>query len=182
MKQAIFLLLVATLSACGGLPKQGKAPAQYDFGISSNSPSTIELRLSNVEAPTDLHSTDMRYRLAYQNDARLFAYTENRWAAAPAALVTHRLQQRWLSNGNKPCSLQITLETFDQVFNTVASSHALVQLHVNLQNKGKSSTTVINAEQPSSSPDAAGGAAALIKATDEALGKAVDWANAQECK
>jgi uncharacterized lipoprotein YmbA len=182
MKQVIFLLLVATLSACGSLPKQGAAQAQYDFGITATAPSTIEFRIGSVESPSGLSSNDMRYRLAYQNPTQLFAYTESRWVAAPAELVTRRLQQRWLSNGNKPCSLQITLETFDQVFDTAASSRAVVQLRTSLQNKGKLNTTLINVEQASISADAAGGAAALIKATDEALGKTVEWANAQECR
>ncbi|MFM9912750.1 MAG: hypothetical protein ACKVN9_04375 [Methylophilaceae bacterium] len=182
MKQVIFLLFVMTLSACGSLPKQGAAPAQYDFGISPTTSSSVEFYLGNVTAPAGLDDSDMRYRLAYQNPTQVFAYTESRWAATPAALVARRLQQRWLSTNALPCSLNLTLEVFDQVFDSTNSSHAIVRLRANLQHKGKVSTTLIDLEQKSPSADARGGVAALITATDAALDKAVSWANDQECK
>lgn len=189
MKQRTSLLsgsLMLLLSACGSLPKPGAAPALYDFGIPPAVTATpIPIRLVRVEAIPGLEGFDMRYRLAYQNPAQVFAYTESRWAAPPADLVAQRLRQQGFSPAALPCGLRVTLETFDQVFDRLTTSRALVSLRADLINGAGRNTlshsTQIVSEHPTSSADARGGVTALATATDEAIEKLVVWVNQQEC-
>lgn len=190
MKQRTTLLLVSLmllLSACGSLPKPGAAPALYDFGIPPTVVTTpIAIRLARVEAIPGLEGFDMRYRLAYQNPAQVFAYTESRWAAAPADLLAQRLRQQGFSSTITPCNLRVTLETFDQVFDSPASSRAIVRLRADfVSGRGpntQSHTTQIVAESPAHSADARGGVTALASATDTAIEKLVGWVKQQQCE
>ncbi len=190
MTQRTILLLgslMLFLSACGSLPKPGTAPALYDFGIPPAASATpIPIRLARVEAIPGLEGFDMRYRLAYQNPAQVFAYTESRWAAAPADLLAQRLRQQGFSAAITSCSLRVTLETFDQVFDSPAASRAIVGLRADLvSGRGattQSQTTQIVVESPAHSADARGGVAALASATGAAIEKVVEWATQQQCE
>ncbi len=190
MSQRIYLLLLlALLSACSGLPKPGAQPALYDFGMiantNMNNPDTIRIRLGHVEASPGLDGHEMRYRLAYQDPARVFAYNESRWAILPADLIAQRVQNRWAPSSDAKCSLNITLNIFDQVFDSPGSSRGVVQLRAELVNgNGHNSpriSTVITVEKTSASADAKGGVAALTSATDEAITKLKTWVDAQQC-
>ncbi|MCE9633382.1 MAG: PqiC family protein [Methylophilales bacterium] len=178
--------LILLLSACGGLPKPGAAPALYDFGIApAFSESVVPVKLARVEALPGLESFDMRYRLAYQNPNQLYAYTQNRWGAAPADLLAQRLRHMGFSPAASQCDLRVILETFDQVFDTAASSRGVVSLRAELitgiGRQSKTLTTLITTEAPASSADAKGGVAALEIATDKAIEKLKMWVTQQEC-
>lgn len=186
MNQRISLLLLLVLvSACSGLPKPGAQPALYDFGMIANKQDTIPAKLGHIDASPGLDGHEMRYRLAYQDPARVFAYNESRWAILPADLIAQRVQNRWAPGSDAKCSLNITLEIFDQVFDSPASSHGVVQLRAELVNgNGHSSpreSTVIAVEKPGASADAKGGVTALTSATDEAITKLKAWVDAQQC-
>lgn len=173
------------LGACGSLPKPGVAPALYDFGISPAATATvIPVKLTRVEAIPGLEGVDMRYRLAYQNPTQVFAYTESRWAAAPADLLAQRLRHRGFSS-TSPCNLHVTLESFDQLFDSPSSSHVFVSLRADIiSGRGAhtlSDSTQITAKSPTGSADARGGVTALATAADEAIGKLVEWVKQQEC-
>lgn len=180
------LLLGLMLSACGSLPKPVAAPALYDFGIApAVSESAVPVKLNRVEAIPSLESFDMRYRLAYQNPHQVFSYTQNRWSAAPADLLAQRLRHHGFSPAASPCNLRVTLETFDQVFDTAASSRGVVSLRAELVpgigRQAKTLNTLITTEAPASSADAKGGVAALASATDAAVEKLKGWVMQQEC-
>lgn len=186
MKPLFVFSLTAILSACGSLPKPGQAPALYDFGISPEAQSApVAVKLTRVEAAPGLESLAMRYRLAYQNPAQVFTYTESRWAAAPADLLAQRLRQQGFSPAASPCTLRVTLETFDQVFDSSTSSHGIVALRAELiADSGRQSTaqtTWINAKAAALTTDAKGGVAAITAATDEAAKKLGNWVKDQAC-
>jgi len=179
-------ILTLLLAGCGSLPKAGPAAAQYDFGIPSAQPTAAQprLRLAGVEAAPGLEGSEMRYRLAYQNPARVFAYTESRWAAPPDKLIAQRLEQRLLPAGAAPCKLRVTLESFDQVFDAPGNSRGVVRLFATLteqKSRNPAAQTSITAEHASPSADARGGVAALTAATDDAIARLLTWATA-ECQ
>jgi cholesterol transport system auxiliary component len=184
MKKLTTAALTLLLIGCGGLGKAGPQAALYDFGIPSGEPTAAQprLRLGSVEAAPGLEGSEMRYRLAYQNPARVFAYTESRWAAPPDKLIAQRLEQRLLPAGSAPCTLRVTLDTFDQVFDKPDSSRGVVRLLASLSQGGARGPAVqssIAAEQATPSADARGGVAALTAATDNAIAQLLAWAKAE---
>jgi cholesterol transport system auxiliary component len=187
MSQRISLLLLLTLlGGCGGLPKPGAPPALYDFGIAAtNNQEAVPVRLGRVEAAPGVDGHEMRYRLAYQNPARVFAFNESRWATLPADLVAQRIQSRWVSGSDTKCSLHLTLDVFDQVFESPTTSRGVVQLHAELANGSSHNaprvSTVVTVEKPSNRADAKGGVAALTAATDEAITQLKGWVETQKC-
>ena len=188
MKQRTSLLLASLLillSACGSLPKLGAAPALFDFGIAPTTTATpVAVKLARVEAIPGLEGYAMRYRLAYQNPAQVFAYTESRWAATPADLLAQRLRYQGFAPTTAECSLRVVLETFDQVFDSSTSSRAVIGLRADLVGIGrdaKTFSTQIIKEKAADSADAKGGVAALTAATDEAIAELKGWVEAQKC-
>ncbi|HEY7987135.1 MAG TPA: hypothetical protein VIE17_09465 [Methylophilaceae bacterium] len=186
MKQCVLLLLwLALLSACSGLPKQGPQPALYDFGIATANQEAIAVKLGHIEASPGVDGHEMRYRLAYQNPTRVFAFNESRWSMLPADLIAQRIQNRWAPSSDAKCNLNITLDTFDQVFDGPSTSRGLIQLHAELVNGNSHNSprvsTVIKAEKPSPSADAKGGVVALTEASDEAIAELKAWVDKQNC-
>jgi cholesterol transport system auxiliary component len=185
MKKLTTAVLTLLLIGCGGLPKVGPQAALYDFGITPGETTVARphLRLAGIEAAPGLEGTEMRYRLAYQNPARVFAYTESRWAAPPDKLLARRLEQRLLSAGSAQCTLHVTVETFDHVFDTPDRSRGIVRLLATLSEGGVRSLAVqtsVATEQAAQSADARGGVAALTTAADNAIAQLLTWA-AAEC-
>lgn len=187
MKRLTIAILILLLTGCGGLPKVGQQAALYDFGITPNeAPIAIpQLRLAGVDAAPGLDGNDMRYRLAYQNPARVFAYTESRWVASPDKLLARRFEQRLQPTGSAQCALHITLEIFDQVFDTPDSSRGIVRLHASLADgagrHAASRTMLASAEHSATTADARGGVIALTAAADDAFAQVMDWARGQAC-
>jgi cholesterol transport system auxiliary component len=186
-RRFMLLGLALLVVACGGLPKPGLAPALYDFGIApASSAGAIPIRLARIEAVPGLEGFDMRYRLAHKNPAQVLAYTESRWAAAPADLLAQRLRHQGFSPAASPCNLRVIVETFDQVFDSPNSSRGVVSLRAELiegsGRQSKISTTSISTEAPAASADAKGGVTALAGATDQAIGKLKEWVNTQGCE
>ena len=185
MKRTVALTLLL-LTGCGSLPKAGSQAALYDFGIDAPAagPTVSQLRLANVAAAAGLTGSDMRYRLTYQNPTQVFFYTESRWIAPPAKLLARHFEQRLAQNNSAQCTLQITVETFDQVFDTPFSSRGIVKLQASVFEGGRraaSSTLLANAERPAATADARGGVTALIGAADDAFTQIVDWAATLPC-
>lgn len=186
MKKLTTAALTLLLIGCSGLPKAGPQAALYDFGITPGEATFAlpRLRLTGVEAAPGLEGTEMRYRLAYQNPARVFAYTESRWAAPPDKLLARRLEQRLLSAGSAQCTLHVTVETFDQVFDTPDRSRGIVRLLATLSEgmvRSLAVQTSIATEQAAHSADARGGVEALTTAADNAIAQLFAWA-ATECR
>lgn len=176
-------LLAGSLPACvGGKPKP--SPAVYDFGLISAKDATTmpetKVQIDHVTAAESLNSNRIRYRLNYQNPARVFSYTESRWAALPAELLSAKLRassKTILAN----CSLKLQVEAFDQVFDSETASHGVIQLGAILSD---TRTRAVIAKERfeetavAPTPDAKGGVAALNQASSAAISKVLNWGNA----
>lgn len=186
------VLVFLLVSACAaGRP----APPQttYDFGLSAT-PVAAHPRLSGslaiaaVSAPAALSGTGIIYRLAYENAARPEIYSQSRWAAPPAALLTQRLQQKLAgiaaggviqaSDGVQADKLlRVELEQFSQVFGAPDKSRALVQMRASLID-AKTSDLIAQADfhaQRRADPNAAGAAHGLRGASDAVFDEMAQW-------
>ncbi len=179
----VTLIAVVFLAGCGSLPKPGPQAALYDFGfVPAAVAERSKVRLTAVEAASGLAGDEMRYRLGYQDPARVFWYTESRWAASPAKLLMRRFSQRLPQDGSARCALQLVVETFDQVFDTPQQSRGVVRLQARLLGGGKPGaplTFLASADSATPTADARGGVAALTAAADAAFGQALAWAGTQ---
>jgi ABC-type uncharacterized transport system auxiliary subunit len=170
------------------MPKMGPQAALYDFGVAANPTATAlpNVRLGYVRPAPGLEGSDMRYRLTYKNPAQVFAYIESRWIAPPDRLLQRRMEQRLRTTGVAQCALNVTVDAFDQLFDTPTSSRGVVQLRATLTKgvgqKAIVQTTQVNVEHAAASADAPGGAAALDAASAEAVTGVLDWVSAQDCK
>lgn len=187
MKKLITPLFFLALAGCGSLPKAGPQAAIYDFGIPAKTAMiALPVRLVTFQAAPGLEGSEIRYRLAYKNPAQVFAYTESRWLAAPDKLLQRRMEQRLQTTGAAPCSLQVTVEAFDQIFDTPASGRGVVQLRATLvKGIGRQAlmqTTQVNAERAAASSDAQGGVAALDGASEQAVAGVLGWVAGQDCR
>lgn len=179
---AIGALLSLAAAGCSVLPPAPPAPVHFDFGplpppaAPAGSPATVQ-----VTAPPWLDGTAMLYRLAYGDSARLASFRDSRWAAAPAALLEERLRQRLGRTGGAQAglTLRLALEEFGQVFDAPARSRAVVRLRATLLEAGTGRVlrqAAFAEEAAAESADAAGGARALVVASDAASVRAMEWA------
>lgn len=186
MKQALTVTFLLVLAACGGLPKPARPPALYDFGLKPAEAATMSLpvRLDEVEAAPGLEGSALRYRLAYRDPARVYAYVESRWIAAPAQLLAQRIGQRLRTSPGAACHLHIKLENFDQIFDNPTTSVGQVQLDARLFMPGSTPPLAqirLEKARPAPSADAQGGVLALTQAADEAVSSLLEWARTQAC-
>ncbi|MGB7815643.1 MAG: hypothetical protein WBL28_04745 [Methylotenera sp.] len=182
MRPLLILLFITLLGGCVA-NKSRPSPAVYDFGLaaaSANEPQTAtQFLIEDISAPESFNNNRIRYRLNYENAARVYSYTESRWLAPPAELLTHRL--RMLVNatsGAQNCTLKIQLATFDHVFDSPDASKGVIILFAELVNtKTRKSVMSQRIEESvvASSQDAKGGIAALKSAGDKALINTLAW-------
>lgn len=178
-------LTLSSLVACVSINKTKQNIAVYDFGLSlpseGNQQISSNLRLEEPIAVASLNHHKIRYRLNYQNPARVFFYAESRWAATPSELLSNKLSQMInIVKTSKTCILKIQIETFDHVFQTAASSDGIVQLNaVAIEKKSQMiiASQLMTESVASSSPDAKGGTIALQQASENALKKVISWGN-----
>ncbi|OGV76364.1 MAG: hypothetical protein A3I83_05470 [Methylotenera sp. RIFCSPLOWO2_02_FULL_45_14] len=178
-------LIISGLVACVGVNKIKQNIVIYDFGLSvpneNNQQITSKILLEEPVAAESLNHNKIRYRLNYQNPARIFFYTESRWAANPSELLSSKLNTliNVVSNPMN-CSLRLKIEAFDHVFQTATISEGVVQLSALLVEKKSNeiiSNQLITASIAASTPNAQGGTAALNQASEIALKKAIAWGN-----
>ncbi|MFA6179520.1 MAG: ABC-type transport auxiliary lipoprotein family protein [Candidatus Methylopumilus sp.] len=185
MKNLTLMLLLTTLVACAGPGKTVQNIAVYDFGLPAQAgqPLAVKVAVDEVTAADAVNHQQIRYRLNYDNPSRVYSYTESRWAATPAELLTGRLASL-IQQDAKPsaCALKLKVEVFDHVFSSPAASAAVVQLSAVLWDKKARkvvATQAIAASEVAPTANARGGAKALAQASENALLKAVAWANAE---
>lgn len=113
---ATALLALMLTAGCNVLPTPPPAPARHDFGPAPDMrvPIPASIRLTGVEAPDWIDSTDILYRMLAKDPTRLRRYADNRWAASPRQLIGARLQRAGLGNYPTPTARYgLTLELTD---------------------------------------------------------------------
>jgi len=185
MRLFILVLTSGILSACVGLNKTAPNMAIYDFGLpnvsESNQLITSRIPLEEITSAEGLNHNKIRYRLNYQNPARVFFYSESRWASTPSELLTGKLSAL-SSAASQPanCSLKLKIEAFDHVFQSGDISEGIVQLNVTLIEKISKraiASELITESTAATSPNAQGGTSAVQTASKNALAKAINWGN-----
>jgi cholesterol transport system auxiliary component len=195
------LLSLAVLAGCSALPDKPMPQVMYDLGqpsaaAAAPAPDRTPLLLPELEARGILESTDLLYRLAYDDPHQVRPYAFARWSAPPSQLVRQRLRDvlgrdravldssaaAALSRrgGAAPPVLRVELEEFDQVFDSTTASRGVVRLRCTLlENTGGGERLVAQRsfvlERPAPSADAAGGVRALTAATEAAAVDIAAW-------
>ncbi|XAH24132.1 ABC-type transport auxiliary lipoprotein family protein [Xylophilus sp. GW821-FHT01B05] len=196
-------LLAAALAGCSALPDRPTRPVLYDFGPGqvAPQPQTREanlppLALADIDTSGLLDSAAVMYRLAYADAQQLQPYALARWTLPPSQLVSQRLRQRLGErravldvddsaslkrvDGKLPNILRLQLEEFSQIFDSPSQSSGVVRLRATLVENTPEGDRLIAqrlvlARQPAPTADAAGGAKALVAATDDAAQQISDW-------
>lgn len=187
--------LAATLllGACA-LPERPPAPVLYDFGPAAVPAAAATPRpplALRVQASPALDSHAMLYRLAYADAQQLRAYTQSRWAMAPAELLQQRLRDglgrhyALVQPGAAGARLLlIEVEEFSQVFSAPAESSGLLRLRVTVLQSGSAGEQLLGQREwqlqhPAASADAAGGVRALNAASAALVPELVQWLQTQ---
>ena len=172
MKKTAALLTAFLLAACGGAA--APEPRSYDLGLDAPAARLPPVRIGTERAIAPFDGTDMQYRLAYRNAAEVAAYANSRWAAAPAELFRKQLQRAAAESGK--CALAVELQEFTQVFTARDASEARLELRATLSSGAARQFSVA---EPNAGADAIGGAAALARASNRAVGEIATWVAAQ---
>ncbi len=189
-------LLTATLLSACALPERAPAPQRYDFGpplatTSVSSPNLHPVLALRVQGSPALDSTAMLYRLGYADAQQLRAYSQARWAMAPAELLQQRLREGLgrsfalpPSGEAAPRVLHIELEEFSQLFTATQESSGLLRLRASLLQRTAGGEQLLaqrdwQVQQPAPSADAAGGVRALNAATGTMVTELVQWLQMQ---
>ncbi|GCB06119.1 ABC-type transport auxiliary lipoprotein family protein [Ralstonia sp. SET104] len=183
---ALFAVAVLSLlAACSSAPV---APtALYDFGLAPAATAGARLptalRVADVAGPGWMDGNAIYYRLAYAQSQRTDAYANSRWVESPVNLFDARLRNAAAARGHvvgyptpDVPSLRVELVDFSQVFDRPEASRGVVRLRATVSlARGVIDQRVVQADAPAPSPDAAGGVAALTRASDQAIGEVLDW-------
>ena len=189
---AKMLAVLALASACAGCSMTpGPAPVttNYDFGPVPPGQPAQRLRqpllIADVSAPAWLDSSQIYYRLTYQDAARPQAYADSRWVMSPAALFTNRLRARLAASAEivQPgdgaragYALRIEMDEFIQTFDAPGKSRAVVRVRASiLANRSLVAQQSFSSDRPAQTPDAEGGVRALIGASDEVIDQVAGW-------
>jgi cholesterol transport system auxiliary component len=204
--QALVLVpALLLLAGCAGAPSG--TVATYDFGLDpapSASIPALAARVANVEviSPGWLSTSDIVYRLAYQDVDRVHVYNHSRWIAAPAELIRERARVRVAAEtSGDPGSvagaamseaagkeetpqfaLRIELLEFSQVFRSPQASAGLVRVHASLVERrsgGMLAERTFSVEREAPSANAQGAVGALGRASDAMISQVFAWAEQQ---
>ncbi len=165
------------LVACAANPRAGDV-VHYDFGSSGAggtawpvSPGAVE-----VQAASWLAGPAMHYRLGFAEPLRRQSYAGSRWAAAPAELLESALRRRLAAVDPNArgagCRLQLVLDEFEQRFDDLQNSQAVIELRAQLVPARGGESLVrrgFRSARPAATADARGGAGAARDAV-QALG------------
>jgi len=171
-KTVALLAAIVVLAGCGGAA--APEPRTYDLGLEAPGAKLPPVRIGTVRAAPPFDGTDMQYRLAYRNAAEIAAFTASRWAAAPAELFRKQLQRAAAESGK--CTLAVEIQEFTQVFSAKDASEARLELRASLSSGAARQFAVV---EGNAGADAVGGAAALARAANRAVGEMGGWIAAQ---
>ncbi len=188
-KKLLLALTTLMLTACSF---GGHAPAQTVFDLGAARPALQPTALpplvvAAANVPSWLDSSDMLYRLNYADERQLHSYANSRWAAPPLQLFEQRLKMRLAEAGGHVLSptdsaqnvtlvLHVDAEDFTQQFDRADHGSGRIALRVSLFEGRKLVTQAsITEQEDAPSPDAAGGARALSRASDLAIADIIRW-------
>lgn len=182
-RNVMMIGLILTLSGCVGVGKGHSSNAVYDFGFTIDKSSlTSVVPVQDIGRKVPLDNRHIRYRLAYDNVARVYFYADSHWSTTPAELLTQKLKEIAAKPTQENCSLQIELEIFDHVFDTKLESKGVALLMATLMQK-KTRTVIASQlfkeEVTANTADARGGVAALSQAGMKAINNIILWSNQQ---
>lgn len=186
MKNTALLLAAAVLAGCS-VPN--RPPVEnYDFGIPEQRPAgaTADVFVADVRAAEWLGTSEMLYRLEYQDPRVLRPYGGSRWAGTPAAMLTSRLREgvgNGLSARGKQtrCTLTLFLSEFSQVFKGEQDSRVVMHLRATLVVSGSAEREKVRdlrLERRAPTPNAAGQAAAFAEVVKSAADELNAWVDA----
>ena len=186
-------MMCGALAACS-LGQKTEQPATYDLGAPRSQPAAkpaiaAVLYLPEATAPAWLHGPGIVYRLNYENPPRPQPYALSRWTAAPAALLTERLRNRFAAAAAKGIVtgadgvradylLRVELEDFSQSFDAPNASRVSLQARVSLVSLATRMLVAQRAfavEQAAPTPDAPGAVTALSAASEEFVEGVLRW-------
>ncbi|MDR0997261.1 MAG: PqiC family protein [Zoogloeaceae bacterium] len=173
MKLAFLLAATLTLAACVSAPSAPQAEQRrYDLGIAlqdASPPWRIGVFADGAFGKA------MRYRLNYANPNEVREYAYAFWADRPERLLAQALSARLAAPGD--CRLDLSLERFEQVFNSPQTSFGLITATATLRGKARAGaqTRRFSVSQPAPTPDAAGGVAALSTAAETLAERLRQW-------
>lgn len=189
----IFLII---LSSCNVLPNRAPPLKRHDFGPLPQvrqqdiATATINFLFEGVRAPTWLDTTEIRYRLLYQDPTRLRAYAYHQWIASPVALIEHRLRE-WLikfsqeeklgSTAVPSHQLNLELNTFEQIFDSPNTARAVIRLRAVLIPTNQAGSVVEQdfIVQRQCPPHVQGAITTLAALVDTILQDILQWAGPQ---
>ena len=163
--------IVVALAGCGGAA--APEPKTFDLGLEPPSSALPAVRVGSVRAAAPFDGTDMQFRLAYRNAAEIAPFANSRWAATPAEMFRKQLQRA--SRGDGKCTLSVEIQEFTQVFAAQGQSAARIELRGSVGAASRQFTVVEN----NAGANAEGGAAALARASNRAIGEIADWIGSQ---
>lgn len=191
-------VLVLLLTGCSSLtgtqasklyPQRYTLPAVAAESSSSSPQLPIVLAVAPVAAPRWLNSPGMVYRLAYDMQSRLAAYSRSRWAGPPASMVGQTSKDALADSGLfkavtdagagvADIVLRISLTDFEQVFTSRQQSVGVLDARVTLLHAKSDEVLAQHAfhyRVPAPSADAAGGIQALGKANSQFAAGMLRW-------
>lgn len=203
-KALILILIVCLFPACTtALHKSQPATATYDFGMqhaphAKQIPQQPQLQrksllVADATTPSWLDNTAIHYRLLYHNPTQSYTYANSRWIATPAALLTQQLRNRIVTGtqehvikDSSPAKadhvLQVELEEFTQLFDTISESRIVIGLRASLIERNTRKLLAqkdFSTTEKTPSADAAGAAFALSVASNRLINELVDWLTAE---
>jgi cholesterol transport system auxiliary component len=186
---ALVWILAGSLAGCMSTPAVvqnrfdlGEPPASQ--AAAGNAWRVGVLVVPDVRAPSDLDNDRINYRLQYLSALESRSYTTSNWSMTPPQLLTQRLRNQLSQHGAVMSNLgstsapvlQVDLLKFEQVFDQIGVSHGVIRLRATLSRAGAvMAQRDFEAQAPSATADAAGGALALRQATDASIGSLIQW-------
>lgn len=191
---------VTLLAGCSTPPRPDAFPARYTLTpaplavpAATPAPATTTLRLDRIAAPAWLQGTAMLYRLDYRNPDVIAAYADSEWAAPPAALLVQLVRTTLAASGGwgavigpataAPADfrLSIRMDDFSQAFSAPGQSRGVLDATATLTADPDGRVMAqrrFRIGVPARRANAAGGAAALGRASRQFAAELEAWLRA----
>lgn len=188
MKKSAIFLLIVLLAGCATGSRNAVPPSVYDFGQPARSVTDDEaaklgarIALEVWSAPW-LDTTQIDYRLDYDDPLKRRQYADSRWAAPPRAMVAQQLRRQLGFVGVNDgvavdCLLRVELLEFSQVFRSVQDSRGVLQGRFSLIDGKRRPVAVrpVGIEVAAATANAQGGVRALVQSSRDMGQELAAW-------